>query len=86
MFKPIIHNLSEQCISFEAIQKYNRLISEKKLKGVTLAEKIESEREWIKECRKAFDHAVWSIERNAKGALRRNEINFERMSHYEDII
>jgi hypothetical protein len=78
MFKPIIHNLSEGCIGIEAIERYNELIADKRLKGFTLAEKIESEREWIKNCREAFDHAVWSIERNAKGALRRSEIELTR--------
>ena len=78
MFKPIIHNLSKDCVSFEAIQRYNMLIASKNLKGQTLAEKIESEKLWFKECRNAFDHAMWSIERNAKGALRRGEIICER--------
>lgn len=63
MFKPIIHNLEKNHPSYEAIEKYNALISNKKLKGYTLAEKIISEKEWIKSCRNAFSVAVEKIQR-----------------------
>ncbi len=47
--------------AFEAIQYYNKIICNKKLKGITLKEKIESEKEWICKCRKAFDDANGAI-------------------------
>lgn len=64
MFKPIIHNLTKDDSYYKEVQYYNKIIANKNLKGTTLKEKIESEKLWLEECRKAFDHIKYLLNKN----------------------
>lgn len=81
MFKPIIHNLYKDDPSYELIQKYNELISNKPMTGA-LEEKIIAQRIWKQECNSHYK--MIELLQAARAALV-NQCGFESCELLDDI-
>ena len=66
MFKPIIHNLTEDIPGFAEVQAYNKLITQKpKGDQWSLANKIKAQRDWALACNAALEVARAALKQTA---------------------